>query len=122
MPSPLRSALITVFFVVTAIHAAPMIYSSRPAPSSHQARTKVVPAPRQPAQGGGGRNASQVVNVPLNNTGVADSRYLNPRRPLRVNPKDGIEFENRTSDRTFKVTTDIDISVDAIAGALAGQS
>jgi hypothetical protein len=50
-----------------------------------------------------------VIVLPLDDTGFADARYLNPRNPPHV-LTEGIEFVNRTSDRTFVVTFSLDKS------------
>ena len=63
--------------------------------------------------------------VPLNNTGIADVRFLNPRSPFQLNqaefatnekPREtltaglrGLEFQNRTADRKFKVTMEVEL-------------
>jgi hypothetical protein len=63
------------------------------------------------------RNAKNTLKVPLNDTGVSDVRFVNPRRPASVWDRNagvvpagssaqyfGVEFLNRTSDRKFIVT------------------
>lgn len=58
--------------------------------------------------------------VPLNNTGIADVHYLNPRLPFPVvrtskgtKVINGVEFQNRTFDRKFDVTMKITLKQDA---------
>lgn len=51
----------------------------------------------------------EVIIVPLDNTGVVDFRFLNPRRPVFVPPGAGVEFKNDTSDRTFSVSIPVSI-------------
>lgn len=78
------------------------------------------PTPRQyGTRKNTGAARDETHKVPLNNTGIADVRFINPRAPFPLNPnrlaadeterkrEDGIrglEFQNRTADRKFKVT------------------
>jgi hypothetical protein len=70
-----------------------------------------------PTQGDG--QAMRVVVVPLDDTGVASWRYLNPRNPACINclpggqplpPNQapaGVVFRNRTQDRTFLISINL---------------
>jgi hypothetical protein len=48
-----------------------------------------------------------VVTVPLDNTGIGDWSFLNPRRPAEIPADAAVEFENQTADRSFEVTTTV---------------
>jgi hypothetical protein len=91
--------------------SAQMVYSSKPAPITQQGTGETAPARTEPRKVGNTNAPQKVVVVPLNNTGIADWSFLNPRRPRGVPDKTDIEFDNQTSDRTFKVSTDLSIDV-----------
>src|ERR1700680_2907716 len=76
-----------------------------PRPASNQSGAEM----QQQAATGGPPKTLYVIIVPLDDTGFADSRYLNPRNPPHV-LAEGVEFVNRTSDRTFVVTFSLDRS------------
>jgi hypothetical protein len=56
-----------------------------------------------------------VVSIRLDDSGVADWRFLNPRKPQSVGPGTLIQFVNETSDRTFEVTTKLSLPADLAA-------
>jgi len=47
------------------------------------------------------------VIVNLDNTGVLDWRFLNPRRPMLVQEGSSLQFKNNTVDRTFSISVPI---------------
>lgn len=48
-----------------------------------------------------------IVSIHLNDTGIADWRFANPRKPQKVGENINIEFINDTADRTFEVTVTV---------------
>jgi hypothetical protein len=47
------------------------------------------------------------VSIPLDETGIADWRFVNPRNPQIVAENAVVEFTNQTTDRTFEITTSL---------------
>lgn len=54
--------------------------------------------------------AAPDVTIPLDNTGISDWSYMNPRRPSVIKRGSGIEFHNRTVDRKFEISTSVSLS------------
>jgi len=48
--------------------------------------------------------------IPLDDTGFADWRFVNPRSPLRVEAGVLLLFINQTPDRVFEVTTQLSLN------------
>jgi hypothetical protein len=57
--------------------------------------------------------AKDTVKVPINNIGIASTEFTNPRKPFKLtdnggNLLGGLEFVNRTADRKFLVTMQVE--------------
>jgi hypothetical protein len=78
---------------------------SLPAPENQQNTVEEIPSPEATSL----MTGIPVVPIPLDDTGVADWRYINPRKPQRVRDRFSIEFVNLTADRTFEVTTNVSL-------------
>jgi hypothetical protein len=74
------------------------------------------------------RTVNKAVNpytVPLNDIGIADVRFINPRQPVEVKKRDEyipLEFVNRTADRTFIVTMSVRLPLANLSANAAGKS
>jgi hypothetical protein len=111
-----RIGQISLIIFVACCASAQMVYSTKPAPIKQQNKATTADARTEPRKAGNA-NGMDVVVVPLNNTGIADWSFLNPRRPRGVPDDADIEFDNQTSDRTFKVSTDLSIDTATLLAA-----
>lgn len=78
---------------------------SQPAPEDQQSPARMTEAPTTTSR----LTGDKAVSIPLDDTGVGDWRFINPRRPQSVTAGTVIEFENRTADRIFQVTTTLSL-------------
>src|SRR5690349_2465294 len=69
----------------------------RPAPAQQQRPYQVEVAPTETSITG-----ERVVSIRLDDTGIQDWRFMNPRKPQSVNANAIIQFENQTADRIFE--------------------
>src|SRR5687768_6097741 len=99
----MRPAMFALTVVVCGKVSAQREIYSRPAPASHEKATTSQLATVTTSRSSG----RTVVSIPLDNAGIGDWRFSNPRRPARMPSTIEIEFDNQTSDRTFEVTTTV---------------
>jgi hypothetical protein len=74
------------------------------------AETKALPAVADLQQRTLGAGPRAVVTISLDNTGISDWSFMNPRRPREIALDTNIEFYNQTADRRFEVSTAVTVT------------
>lgn len=106
------AAVFAAMLLVAHLAAGQVEITESPVPDQEQTQTfDTVEAPESRSRTSG----RAAVSIPLDDTGVGDWRFLNPRQPQSVSQGFVIEFENRT-DRAFEVTVRVVLSLATFSG------